>query len=260
MGKSQGHIAHSSAVMASDVTCSTEALDAICQKVDSATARGCKALAVVVLPGSLNPVHSEHLRTLDLVRCHLECQGIAVVAGFLQPSSDAYVMGKLGPEWAMRLEDRITACELAAEENARGHDCEKWIHAWRSGQTNGFFVPSTVEKFLNAAVPNQRGAHLELPITAYMVCGADLVQRCGGWRHPAPSPVVVLARPGIELPATKPCEGWEVADGEMKPISSTRIRDAIASGQWNTLIEEGCSSAVVEFMRARHERKTLFMA
>jgi len=200
------------------------------------------------------------LHTLDLARCHLECQGIAVVGGFLQPSSDAYVEGKLGPECAMRLDDRITACELAAEEKVREHNCEKWIHAWRSGQTNGFSVPCAVEKFLNAAVASQLGAQLEIPIVAYMVCGADLVQRCGGWHHPPPSPVVVLQRPGIQLPVTKPCEGWEVADGEMKPISSTRIRDAIASEHWNTLIQEGCSSDVVEFMRARHELKTLFMA
>lgn len=241
-------------------TCSGEALSAICQKVSTAIGEGRQSLAVVVLPGSFNPVHSEHLRTLELAKRHLETQGVSVVGGFLQPSSDQYVAGKVGSAWAMTLEDRIATCELAALANSTENNCELWIHAWRSGQTNGFAVPGAVSRFLNSAVPEKLGTELAIPIVAYMVCGADLVERCGGWTHPASPPVVVLRRPGVSLPHTKPSEGWHLADGDMKEVSSTSIRKAISSEKWNELVAEGCSPAVVEFMSARHRAGTLFMS
>merc|ERR1712048_134907 len=132
---------------------------------------------------------------------------------------------------------------------------------WRSGQTNGFAVPRTIEKFLNTVVPDQLNTckHRPPQINVFMVCGADLVERCGGWHHPPPAPVVILQRPCVSLPTERPCDGWELAEGEMKPVSSTRIRDAIQNGDWNRLVEEGCHPSVVEFMSAKQEVGKLFM-
>jgi len=241
-------------------TCSQQALDTICHQVQEAIDKGCTSLAVIVSPGSFNPVHCEHVRTLELARSHLEQRGVAVVGGFLQPSSDMYVCRKVGPEWAICLGDRITTCELAARANASTeHDGKVWIHAWRGGEEDGFFVPGVVEQFLNDTVPGQLGAKLPAPITVYMVCGADLVVRSNGWDETPDFPIVVLQPPGIALPTSCPAAGWEVADGEMKPISSTRIRDAIAAGQWNQLVNDGCENCVVDFMAARHKEGTLFI-
>merc|ERR1711879_319589 len=111
-----------------------------------------ESLAIVVLPGSFNPPHCEHVRSLELARQHLEQKGVTVVAGFLQPSSDSYVTQKVGHASAIRLDDRITMCEIAGEANAKTHNGEQWIHAWSSGQTNGFGVPEAIGKFLNATL------------------------------------------------------------------------------------------------------------
>lgn len=220
---------------------------------------GKDSLAVLVLPGSFNPVHSEHVQSLELARAHLERRGIEVVGAFLQPSSDQYVTHKLGGQWAMSLADRIAACELSAQANARRHEGNVWIHAWESGQTNGFAVPRRVGDFLNAAVTETIGINMARPIEAYMVCGADLVIRCGGWARPTNPPVIVITRPGVKLPPAEASEGWYVAEGDTQPVSSTRIREAISSGHWEQLVEVGCEASVVDFMRAKHEAGTLFM-
>merc|ERR1711879_718743 len=129
-------------------------------RVHKAVSNQCKGLAVVVLPGSLNPVHSEHIHSLSVAKAHLEQGGMALVGGFLQPSSDFYVTDKVGPDCAMRLADRIVACELAAS-TAKDHDDEPWIHAWRSGQTNGFAVPQAIESFLNNIFSQEFGQQLQ---------------------------------------------------------------------------------------------------
>merc|ERR1712048_1105182 len=195
----------------------------------------------------------------ELARFHLEQAGVAVVGGFLQPSSDEYLRSKVGDaKWAMPLADRIATCELAAQANASEHEGERWIHAWCSGQTNGFAVPDVVGQFLNVAVRERSGCGLPQPIDPYMVCGADLVLRCGGWERPINPSVVVVARPGIELPQETPSDGWHVAMGDTKPVSSTRVREAIRTGQWESLKDEGCDTSVVEYMRARYEAGSLF--
>ena len=76
-------------------------------------------LAVVVLPGALNPCHTQHVRSLELARCALEKQGVRVVMGFLQPSSDAYLRHKVGAEFAIALEDRVRMCEVSFTECSR---------------------------------------------------------------------------------------------------------------------------------------------
>lgn len=216
-----------------------------------AIAAGQREFAVVVLPGSFNPVHSEHVHSLELARAHLQCRGIAVLGGFLQPSSEQYVASKVGPEWAMRLSDRIATCDLAGRANPAEDDGEQWIYAWRSGSTDGFSAAQHVGKFLTHA--------LGQPIQSCMVCGADLVQRFGGWDEPEEIPMIVLPRDGYTLPASAPAEGWYLVEGKTKPMSSTRVREAIRRGEWDALLQEGCEATVVEFMRLRHEAGTLFL-
>mmetsp|Transcript_127033 Transcript_127033/g.359532 ORF Transcript_127033/g.359532 Transcript_127033/m.359532 type:complete len:264 (+) Transcript_127033:42-833(+) len=212
-------------------TCSAQDIDTICRKAAVAIAAGKTELALLVLPGSFNPVHSEHVQSLRLARDHLaERTGAAVVGGFLQPSSDHHVASKLGRNWAMSLADRIEMCELAAEADARSNADGRWIHTWRSGTTNGFAVPGSVAAFFNARVAEKLGSTaFPLPVTAYM------------------------APPG-------PAPGWSVARGDTKPVSSTRVRGAIENGRWEELAGEGCAPDVVAFLRSRYEAGALFLA
>lgn len=239
-------------------TCSNESLCAMNDRALAAVSAGSSAIGVLVLPGSFNPVHSEHVRTLQFARDHLEKQGVTVVGGFLQPSSEEYVSEKLGAEWAMSLANRIATCELAAQATESLHQGEAWIYAWRSGQTNGFAVPRHVRNFLNDSILKSSAIE-SVGIEAYMVCGADLVLRCGGWSRPIDPPVVVVARSGSDLPSTPAAEGWHVAEGDTQPVSSTKIRDAIGNGQWEQLVEAGCDRSVVNFMKSLHDNRTLFM-
>lgn len=232
--------------------CSAEALAAIRRSAD--TAGGEVALAVLVLPGALNPVHSEHISSLEIARAHLEQQGIVVIAGFLQPSSEWYVGSKVGEAWAMTFANRIACCDLAGEANAVDNQSRRWIYPWCSGATNGFSVPFQVEGYLNKLLLPER------PLHAYMVCGADLVERCGGWDSPGPSPVVVVARPGVNLPDSQPGSGWQLANGETKAVSSTSVREAMAKRDLTQMVKEGCDDAVVEFMHAAYDDGKLFMS
>uniref|UniRef100_A0A7S1QQU6 Uncharacterized protein n=1 Tax=Alexandrium catenella TaxID=2925 RepID=A0A7S1QQU6_ALECA len=160
--------------------------------------------------------------------------------------------------WARSgLADRIATCELAAAAHASSHGGDAWIHAWRSGETNGFAVPRQIAAFLGAATSERLGR--ESIVEAHLVCGADLVLRRGGWQRPSRTPAIVLARPGIELPRTRPGKGWQVAQGNTRPASSTQIREAIGGGRWEQLVELGCEASVVEFMRGRQESNRLFM-
>jgi len=243
-----------------DPSCSQRDLDEICDRAAAALASSSRTLAALVLPGSFNPVHSEHLRSLELARDHLASSGATVVAAFLQPSSDEYVAGKVGTPWAMRLADRIAACELAARADASRRGGETWIYAWRSGQTNGFAVPRRVGALLSGAAAERLGGKLPRPIEAYMVCGADLVSRCGGWARPVSPPMIVVGRPGVALPPAPPAKGWHLAEGDTRPASSTEIRGAIGGGHWDHLAELGCEASVVAFLRARREAGELFMA
>ena len=72
-------------------------------------------LAFLLLSGSFNPIHTQHVRALELTRHHLETLKYAVVAAFLAPSSDTQVHEKLGAECFL-LAERIGLCRLAVAE------------------------------------------------------------------------------------------------------------------------------------------------
>jgi nicotinic acid mononucleotide adenylyltransferase len=73
-------------------------------------------LAFLAFSGSFNPVHSQHIRALNLARTALESSGWAVPGGFLAPSSDDYISDKLR-QAVLSLDRRTKLCELATEES-----------------------------------------------------------------------------------------------------------------------------------------------
>jgi hypothetical protein len=99
-------------------------------------------LAFIVLSGAFNPVHTQHVAALHLVRAHCERRGWFVIGGFLAPSSDQYVRGKLGPT-AMPLDMRITLCERATADS-------NWISVWPEGELSGYRVAFRIRQRLLA--------------------------------------------------------------------------------------------------------------
>src|SRR5690348_11724332 len=59
-------------------------------------------VVILLLSGSFNPVHWMHVESFNLVRRFLEQRNMTVLAGYIAPSSDNYVYGKLG-SFAMSL-------------------------------------------------------------------------------------------------------------------------------------------------------------
>jgi Icc-related predicted phosphoesterase/nicotinic acid mononucleotide adenylyltransferase len=51
--------------------------------------------AVLLMTGSLNPIHSGHLQNMELAKAAMESRGFLVLGGFLSPSSDLYVSSKM---------------------------------------------------------------------------------------------------------------------------------------------------------------------
>eukprot|EP00927_Polykrikos_kofoidii_P027388 TRINITY_DN24114_c0_g1_i1.p1 TRINITY_DN24114_c0_g1~~TRINITY_DN24114_c0_g1_i1.p1 ORF type:complete len:239 (+),score=30.56 TRINITY_DN24114_c0_g1_i1:61-777(+) len=232
-------------------TCSEKSAEILRQSLVAAVEAGKDHFGVVVLPGSFNPVHSQHVRCLELARSELESQGITVLGGFFQPSSDGYVSQKVGRHWAMFLNDRMQACEIMAE--AVGG--EAWLHVWRSGKANGQGATRDVQDFMQTEIAKD----MTVTVEAFMVCGADFVVRCGGWHFAVRPSMVVCARPGTELPAKSRGSGWYLAEGDTQPLSSTGVRLAIESRQWDRLVQEGCDACVVEFMQQQFQDGKLFM-
>mmetsp|Transcript_6677 Transcript_6677/g.16338 ORF Transcript_6677/g.16338 Transcript_6677/m.16338 type:complete len:140 (-) Transcript_6677:469-888(-) len=102
-----------------------------CDKIAAAAKSGSTELGRLMLPGSFNPVHIDHINCLHLAQKELENNGITVVASFLQPSSDSYVARKLGAHQAMYLQDRILACNIAT------FGVVPEIVVWCSGEAGG---------------------------------------------------------------------------------------------------------------------------
>ena len=77
-----------------------------------------RAEAVLVLGGAFNPVHTQHIALMTLVKSVVETQhNYTIIAGCLAVAPDGYVRAKL-KEQAMKAGHRLTMCNLAM----RGHD------------------------------------------------------------------------------------------------------------------------------------------
>lgn len=55
----------------------------------------CKEIIALLTTGSFCPVHTEHIRMLEVVKIELEKQGKTVLSGYLCPSHDEYVEYKM---------------------------------------------------------------------------------------------------------------------------------------------------------------------
>jgi nicotinic acid mononucleotide adenylyltransferase len=81
---------------------------------------------ILVLSGSLNPVHRSHVALLKAVRRALESRvlpdgrpAFVVLSGVVVPSSEEYVNGKLGAE-ALPLGTRVALAQAAVDEDGDG--------------------------------------------------------------------------------------------------------------------------------------------
>lgn len=88
----------------------------VCAGLATDGAGQAERLAFLVLPGSFNPVHTQHLRALEIARHVMLDAGWYVIGGFLAPSDDQYVRSKIGSN-AWPLSRRLELCRLATDDS-----------------------------------------------------------------------------------------------------------------------------------------------
>jgi nicotinic acid mononucleotide adenylyltransferase len=104
--------------------CDEASIEKARQQLVSSAIRINENIAFLVLSGSFNPVHTQHVHLLEVTKQHLEKLGWKIIAGFMAPSSEAYVGKKLGGH-ALSLNQRIMLCKLAAQSSDWISVCSK---------------------------------------------------------------------------------------------------------------------------------------
>jgi nicotinic acid mononucleotide adenylyltransferase len=208
--------------------------------------------AILVLPGSFNPIHRQHMRILEIARTYLRAEGWSVRSAFLSPSSDDYVKGKGA---ALSLSFRIELCELAAEELP-------WVDVWTSGEPSSYRAAKEIVQSL----VNSNGDDFPAACPkAIEVMGSDTAERIlrrviKEWRLEGGSEpwyvdrlICCVLRPG-EDPAAwfsrlqNDFSEWLIRIGvrvlvanpialglDLRDVSSTLVRRLIDQGDWETL-------------------------
>jgi nicotinic acid mononucleotide adenylyltransferase len=213
-------------------------------------------LAVLVMSGSFNPVHAQHIRALEAARMALERAGWAVAGGFLAPSSDAYLKGKLTSQISS-LNRRIELCGLATQVS-------DWLSVFPWGEFSSYKTCTRLREQLERECA---GLLKGRSLTAIEVMGSDAAIRIldrvieewkaseVGERQPWYQKRIIccLIRPSpdsnvqmehiqrITAPQTADI-GVEIilidATREGLPleaVSSTEIRELVARGDWDLL-------------------------
>jgi len=122
-------------------------------------------LAFLSLSGSLNPVHTQHMRALEAARNALKRGGWTVVAGFLAPAGDKFLEGKLGIE-AWPLDKRTRLCEVASGES-------DWVDVCSWGEFRSYRLCTALREHLEHECAELNGRSL----TGIEVMGSDAAIR-----------------------------------------------------------------------------------
>lgn len=182
---------------------------------------GGRKLAVLVSTGSYSPVHRMHVHMFEIAKTALEEKyGFVVVGGFISPSHDHYVSGKLG-EAALPSQHRFQMCELSVADS-QWLSVSKW-----EGHRPTFLdfgpVRQFHEDYLRTKFPDKE-------IAVFYLCGTDHAVKCHLY-NTRKFPVVAVGRPGEHSAELREIHGRQeknplfyFVEDETENISSTEIR------------------------------------
>lgn len=180
---------------------------------------------ILLLSGSLNPVHYGHLEMLIKAKEYMErCCNCTIVYAFLAPSSDKYVESKLGSE-AISLANRNEMCFMIA----KGYD---WIKVFIDGIASGSKIASILSK--------------QYKMDVYEIGGADFINRTKikAWRK-----MICFARKG-SIVKDEDKLNIVFIEEEVKDVSSTLIRKLTKEKKYEDVIEMKLTSQeIVEFIK-----------
>jgi len=115
----------------------------------------------------------------------MELRGYVVVAGYICPSSDRYVSGKLGSE-AMSLVHRNNMCRMAVKDS-------EWIDLCDWGDASGPRTTDRIQRLLTQKLSSST-KWKDVKIFTIEMCGADHAARYSLWM--TPEPLICVGRPG----------------------------------------------------------------
>ena len=211
----------------------------------------------LLMSGSFNPIHTQHARILEVAKLHYESRGHMIIGAFLSPSSDDYVLEKLGSE-ALSFHKRRSLCELAIEK-------WDWAGVCTRGELSSNWAREAVLHDLQTYLKHRIEAR---KLTGIEIMGSDVIVRIFGkilasdggdleqsaqkrrhicwFRRPGPAGLAereqietTMARDlvglGIKLTLLEPA-AW---GPPLKNISSSAVRKLISHGDWTTLSSNG---------------------
>jgi nicotinate (nicotinamide) nucleotide adenylyltransferase len=216
-----------------------------------------KPLVALISTGSYCPPHKMHLQIFEAAKEWLESKhNYKVVAGWISPSHDEYVEGKMWSAGTVHIPSfhRLAMCRLLVRDS-------NWVSVSSWEALRGRFVdfPSVAEhhaNFLAERFPDHK-------IQLIYLAGADLAYRCrlySGLKRGA-IPVVAVGRPGhtkeiasgLDISKLPPvqnpsgvCERFILVPTEMENFSSTKVRKQLALGKSVTKL---CGTEIEEYIR-----------
>jgi len=209
-------------------------------------------LAVIMLSGSFNPIHCDHIGVLTKAKNHLESKqyGYHVLAGFLAPSSNGYVVSKLKDE-AIPLQYRNLMIQFLTLDS-------EWMEVLPWGLASSYQTNKLIEMQLQE--------HFQgTDIKCFELCGADHAAKYSLWNYYTPanynagnmicvgrSPHTDLVKEGLKLVI---CDQFILVEDCAGEVSSTLIRKRIVENQWEELNQSGwISQEILELMQTLKER------
>lgn len=197
-----------------------------------------KPAIVLVLGGSFNPVHRMHVQLFEHAKKYLKyVRGEdTVIGGFMAPSADTYVKGKLGPN-AMKFRHRANACQLAVENSP-------WIDTCNWGLVSVNQICKNIAELLKREFPGREFQIME-------ICGADYAVKYK--LNDNDFDVLCFARNGStgklkKIGGNKLCK-LSLIEEELDDISSSEVRKKILCGSISDLQERKClPNGVLEYM------------
>lgn len=218
-------------------------------RIDQANAQCPEKLKVVLLiTGSMCPVHKMHLNALKIAGDYLEKNyDYHILGGFISPSNDRYILGKLGDK-AIPFVDRVAMCRLAVEELDFKYPVV--VDGWE-GNIPDFYDFNFVRDHLTIAI---RDAYPNEKILVLYVDGIDHFDRCrvGEWWYK----VATVLRPPYETSAVTNLEKhiYVCTDDSGTDVSSSEIRKRIMAGE---SIEDLTFHSVSEYLAKYYEKKKI---
>lgn len=176
----------------------------------------------LVLGGSFNPLHKEHIVIFEKAREYLLTHRKKVIAGFLVLAEDMHILYKLA--WAGQQPDELIPFAKRHQLASLACQHSDFISAYPAPECDAAGLTPTLE----AALPGARGL---------VLCGADLLSRGAYGR----TGVVVAHREDISLDNVLARRRKSGAETYVLPpttsagISSTKCRALMRAREWEQL-------------------------